>query len=113
MKDVHGEILYRGTTYPLVFNINVLEEIQEKYGSLDAWGKLTDRDEPDVKAIKYGFACMLNEGIDIQNEESGENMPFLSLKQVGRIISEVGFGNAVAKVKDTVIKSTESLEKNA
>ena len=42
MKDVSGEILFNGQTYKIIFNLNVMEEIQEKYGSVAKWGELTD-----------------------------------------------------------------------
>lgn len=117
MKDINGEIQYKGKNYKLVFNLNVMESIQEKYGSLDAWSKLTDgsekNGEPDAKAVIFGFTEMLNEGIDIDNDENGTDEKPLTLKQVGRIISEVGLANATATMNNTVIDSTKSSEKNA
>ena len=113
MKDVNGKIQYRDKEYSFVFNLNVMEEIQEEYGSIEEWGNLTSGAEPNVKALIFGFSAMLNEGIDIENEENGTDIKTLSLKQVGRIITEVGFQNVTEKVKDTVIESTQSNEKNA
>ena len=56
---------------------------------------------------------MLNEGIDIENEENGTDIKPLTLKQVGRIITEVGLAGATAALNQTVIESTKSEEKNA
>lgn len=42
MQDVKSSIEVGGVTYPMVFNLNVMEVIQQEYGSLDAWGDLTD-----------------------------------------------------------------------
>lgn len=114
MKDFVNEIQYKNNTYVLVFNLNVMEAIQQEYGTIEKWGELTDGDagEPDAKAIIFGFREMLNEGIDIENEEQGTDKPFLSLKQVGRIISEIGFENATTALNDTVVESTKSEEKN-
>ena len=42
MKDMNGQIQYKGVSYRLVFNLNVMEAIQEEYGTLDNWGALTD-----------------------------------------------------------------------
>ena len=55
MKDIYGEISYKDKTYKLAFNLNVMESIQEKYGSVNKWAELTDKDEPDFKAIIFGF----------------------------------------------------------
>ena len=63
MKDTMAYIETEKAKYPIVFNLNVLEEIQDKYGSLDAWGKVTRSDgEPNVKDLKVGIMLMINEG---------------------------------------------------
>lgn len=115
MKDVNGKITYKDKEYALVFNLNVMENIQEEYGSLDEWGALTDGSktgEPNAKAVIYGFTQMLNEGIDIANEENGTDDKPLTLKQVGRMITEVGLMNATQVMNETVVESTKSAEKN-
>ena len=114
MKDFVNEITYKNENYKLVFNLNVMEAIQEEYGTIEKWGDLTDgaEGEPDAKAIIFGFTEMINEGIDIDNDENGTDKPFLTLKKVGRIISELGFEEATDKLNETVIESTKSDEKN-
>lgn len=142
MKDFNGTIQYKDKTYRLVFNLNVMEEIQSEYGSLEKWGSLTDgtayakkayeetgrkkawddltekekaefSGEPDAKAVVYGFTQMLNEGIDIDNEENGTDIQPLTLKQVGRLVTEVGLEMVAETLQNTVIESTKSEEKNA
>lgn len=113
MKDFDGRIQFKDKEFRMVFNLNVMEKIQEEYGSIEQWAELTDRDEPDIKAIKFGFCEMLNEGIDMENEENGMSEPFLTMKQVGRMVSDLGFGAVREKVSETVIGSTQSAEKNA
>lgn len=115
MKDFGGEIKYKDKIYKLPFNLNVMEEIQEKYGSLDEWGKITDGEggEPNVKAVIFGLTSMINEGIDIENEEKGTKTKKLTQKQVGRIITEVGLVEALKTLNTTVTESTKSDEKNA
>ena len=114
MKDFNGELLYKEKKYKLVFNLNVMERVQEEYGSLDAWGALTEgrNGEPNAKAVIFGFTEMINEGIDIENEENGTDIKPLTLKQVGRMITEIGLNEAKDKLTDTVINSTKGEEKN-
>lgn len=114
MKDYNGEIKYKDTVYKLVFNFNVMEAIQNEYGSVSKWGELSDgiSGEPNAKAVIFGFREMINEGIDIQNEENGTDIKPLTLKQVGRIITEVGLETATTTLNETVIESTKSDEKN-
>ena len=115
MKDVNGKIQYKDKEYKLVFNLNVMEQIQDEYKSLEEWGNLTDGQsgEPNVKAVIFGFTAMINEGIDMENEENGTDIKPLTTKQVGRIITEVGLLEATKTLNKTVVDSTQSDEKNA
>lgn len=115
MKDFNSEIEYNGKKYKLVFNLNVMELIQEEYGSLSKWGKLTDgtTGEPNAKAVIYGFTAMLNEGIEMENEEKRAEEKPLTLKQVGRMITSIGLQSATRALNNTVVESTKSDEKNA
>ena len=114
MKDFNGQIEYKGKTYKLYFNLNVMEQIQEEYGTIEKWGVLSDgtSGEVNAKAVIFGLAAMMNEGIDIENEEKGTDVKPLTLKQVGRIITEVGLNEATKTLNNTVIESTKD-EKNA
>lgn len=117
MKDFNGVLEYKNREYKLVFNLNSMEVIQEEYGSIDKWGELTDgtkknKGEPNIKALIFGLAAMINEGIEIDNEEKGEDIKPLTLKQVGRMISEIGLNNALTTMNETVVESTKGDEKN-
>lgn len=109
MKNTIVYIETAKKNYPLVFNLNVMEEIQEQYGSLDAWGKMTQGDgEPQIKDLKAGIMAMINEAIDIENDNNGTNEPILTAKQVGRIMTEVGIETIVKKIQEITIASTKS-----
>ena len=95
--------------YPLVFNLNVMEEIQESYGSLDEWGRITQGNgEAKVKDLKVGVLAMINEAIDMQNEENNTNEPMLTAKKVGRVMSEVGIDKIVKAIQEITIASTKA-----
>lgn len=117
MKEVSKILEYKDKKYKLVFNLNVMEVIQEKYGTLENWGKLTDgaenEGEPNAKAIIFGITAMLNEGIDIDNEENGTKEKMLTKKQVGRMITEIGLKSSARLMNGVVVDSTKSGEKNA
>lgn len=109
MKNTVVYIETESRKIPMVFNLNVMEEIQEQYGSLEKWGEITQGDgEPKVKDLKAGIFAMINEGIDIENEDNGTNEPMLTLKQVGRLMTEVGIAEMVAKIQEITIASTKS-----
>lgn len=109
MKDTVAYIETSKRKYPIVFNLNVMEEIQEQYGSLDAWGEKTQGEkEPKIKDLKAGFLAMINEGIDIENENNGTSNDFVTDKQLGRIMTEVGIDTIVMAIRDLTVKSTKS-----
>lgn len=102
-------INYKGKEIKLVFNLNVMQVIQEEYKTIDAWGKLTDgtSGEVDIKALIFGLTQMINEGIEIDNDENGTDEPLLTEKKVGRIITDVGLANATKALNETVINATK------
>lgn len=114
MKDAMNTINYKDKEYKIIFNLNVMEQIQEEYGTLEKWGDLTDgvSGEVNVKALKFGLMAMINEGIDIQNEEEGTDIKPFTSKQIGRMLTELGIQEMTEKVNETVIESTKSDEKN-
>lgn len=93
MKDINDKLEYKGKEYTLVFNLNVLEAIQEEYGTLTDWiekayGKGTN--EPSAKALAFVIAEMVNEGIDIDNDERApeEAEKPITPKTANRMLSE-------------------------
>ena len=109
MYNITKHINYKGIDYPLVFNLNVIEKIQEKYGSYEKWGEMTEgkEDEVNIGALKFGITEMINEGIDIENETAEIKREFLTEKQVGRIITEIGVQKMADRVQETVIESAK------
>lgn len=112
MKEVSTILKNGDKEYKLVFNLNAMQAIQEEYRTLEAWGDLTDAKdgEPNIKALIFGMAAMINEAIEIENEDNGTNKPLLTLRQVGRLLTDIGIDNATAQVNETVIKSAGASE---
>ena len=110
MREVSKKISYKGKDYKLVFNLNVMEVIQDEYKSLDEWGALTDgkAGEVNVKALLFGLTAMLNECIEISNEDNNTNEPYLTHRQVGRMLTEVGIEDMTSKMNELVVDSTET-----
>ena len=101
--------------YPLVFTLNVMEAIQEKYGTIEAWSNLIQRDgEPDIKALKFFITEAINEGLEMEAEKTGEKREAISTKKAGRILTEIGLSGAANKIMATISDSVEmdKTEKN-
>ena len=114
MKDYKFDLEVEGKPYKLIFNLNVMQEIQEEYETLEKWGELTDgkSGEVNVKALIFGLAAMMNEAIEIKNDEEGSNDPLLTKKQVGRLITKAGVENSVKKLNEAIVEGTKSEAKN-
>lgn len=125
MKDINDTLKYKDQEYPLVFNLNVIEEIQGEYTTLGNWidsayGKETG--EPSIKALSYGVMLMVNEGIDIAKDEhtEAENLEPITVKKANRMLTEFmrqtgGLDKVVAVIDNLLSKSLEGGEnsKNA
>lgn len=114
MKDYKFEFEVEGKKYSLVFNLNVMEEIQEEYGTIEKWGSLTDgtKGEVNAKALIFGLTAMINEGIDIENDFADEKRALLTTKQVGRLVTKMGLENTATQLNNAIVESTKSEEKN-
>ena len=112
MKNISSTVEYKGREYKIVFNLNVMEAIQDEYGTLDNWGALTDgkahEGETDSKALIFGLREMLNEAIEIDNEDNGTNDPLLTRKQVGRMLTDIGVGKLTEDMNKLVVDSTKN-----
>lgn len=110
MKDYKVIFKAGEKEYSAIFNLNVMEEIQQEYGTVEKWGELTDakHGEVNAKALIFGLRAMINEATDIENEENGENKPLLTLKQVGRLITQAGLVQSAETLNNAVVEATKS-----
>lgn len=118
MLDYIKHITVDGKEYPVAFNINISEAIQNEYGSISKWASLIkpedvnkedgsiEEKEPDIKDIIWTFKEMINEGIDIENEDKSEKRSMLTHKQVGRIMTVFGIKESTEVITEVVINSS-------
>lgn len=99
-------ITIKEVEYPLAFTLNVMEEIQDKYGTLNNWTKIFDtKKEVKMSDVIYTFKLFINEGIDIENEEKNETREFVTHKKVGRLLTELGLSNATGQIMEIFTNS--------
>lgn len=112
MKDNAGTVNYKGKEYKIVFNLNVMEAIQNEYGTLDTWTDLTSgiNQEVNIKALKFGYTEMLNEALQIEAEDNNTEYKPVTPAFVGRMLTEIGLDNMSKVLQDTVIESTKTDE---
>ncbi len=114
IKDKPVEIILNGIEYKLVFNLNVLEVVTEKYESIKAFLKaLRGNEKGSVLAIKTGLKALLDEAIDIHNESAHENekLPHLTATQIGRMLAPYDRPIIVAFIMEALNRALPSPEK--
>lgn len=97
--------------FPLAFTLNVMESIQDEYGTLSEWSELIrNQKEPNIKALKFFITEAINEGIDIENEKSDEKRTSITSAKAGRIITGIGFQKASKTINKMVSESVKTKE---
>lgn len=80
IKDGRYPFNINGKEYNLLFSLNALDEIQDKFGGYDKLSEVFNRESPTmIKDLKWLLTLLINEGA-----EEGE--PQLTEQQVGRLI---------------------------
>ncbi len=80
IKDGRVAIEINGKTYHMLFSLNVLDAVQDKFGGYDTIDEKLREDNKDmIKNVRWLFTLLLNEGRD--DEE-----PELTEQQVGKLL---------------------------
>lgn len=91
LKDGRYEIELDKTRH-LLFDLNVIDELNEKYGGYDKLGEILTPDNPKyIKDLKWILALLINEGADEGEEE-------LTEKQVGKLINSGNMNTAIGSI---------------
>ena len=102
-------------TFPILYDINVLEALQDKFGGLSAWSETLSPEsgEPPFSAVIDTVEILIAEGIDAKRDE-GEDITMPSRKQIGRLITRVGLAKTLEIIKNSAIAAAgEGDQKNA
>lgn len=95
IKDGRLPVELNGKEFYLLFSLNALDEMQERFGGYDKLDKAFDRNNPDmIKDMRWLLTLIINEGL-----EEGEQP--LTEKQVGKLIH---IGN-LNQIKDAIFSA--------
>lgn len=85
-------MVLNGKEYYLLFSLNALDEMQDRFGGYDKMDKAFDRSNPNmIKDLRWLLTLVINEGME-------EGQEPLTEKQVGRFIH---MGN-MPQIKDAI-----------
>ncbi|MCM1219293.1 MAG: hypothetical protein NC548_32845 [Lachnospiraceae bacterium] len=95
IKDGRLPVELNGREFHLLFSLNALDELQERFGGYDKLDKAFDKNNPDmIKDMRWLLTLIINEGMD-----EGEQP--LTEKQVGKLIH---IGN-LSQIKDAIFSA--------
>lgn len=95
IKDGRYPIELNGKQYHLLFSLNVLDEVQDRFGGFDKLNQVFDQNNPKMmKDLKWLLTTLINEGMD---EDAGEKE--LTDRQVGKMIH---LGN-INEIKNAIL----------
>lgn len=107
MLNTYERIKIGEREYPIAFNLNIMEQIQEEYGSFEKWYEIFASIEGEVpyKDLIWTFNKLLNEGADLERDEGRSDLALLNHKQTGRLIGVFGQVEAINAMFALVSKS--------
>lgn len=83
IKDGGYSVNLKGKDYVLLFSLNALDELQDKFGGYDKINEIFNENNKDwVKDTKWLLTLLINEGLLYEDE----NATLLTEQQVGRLI---------------------------
>ena len=85
MKVSPVEFTLANKTYPLIFDMNVVAEIESEYGNLEEW--LSKIQESSIKTAISTLAILINEAVYIHNDESSDKWELVDCKKIGRLMN--------------------------
>ena len=95
IKDGRYMIELGGKSRGLLFSLNALDEVQDKFGGYDKLGEVFNQDNKDwIKNTRWLFTLLVNEGRE-------EDEPEVKEQQVGRWIH---MGN-IKEVQEAILKA--------
>ena len=110
MKDISDTLEYKGKTYKLVFDFNVMQDLQDEYGTFNKWVEKAygeETGEPSVAALAFAIMSMVNNAIDEENEDKApeEAEKHVTARTANRMLSEMARGGGLEKI----VKSIDGL----
>lgn len=91
--------------YNLLFNVNVIEELQNEFnGSINDLKKWVEDKQNIYSNVGKIIKALINEDIELRKEQ-GEEISQLSQKQVNRLINNINLGDCMMAITSAYLGS--------
>jgi len=113
MKPKAAIITLGGVDYPLMFTLNAIDDIQDHFNiAIGDLGTLFEDDQKKIKAVRYLLTVLVNEGLDCEADETGEQRPHVTERFVGRKINTQNMNELVTAIYGAFSGSLPDAEEN-
>ena len=104
----------KGEKYPIAFNINTIDVLQERHNcSFAEFMRILETDRiKQVRLFRSLLEIMINEGIQIENEITGTNKKLLTQRQVGALVDIGGLQEIFTQVETYVFSTLPTSDNN-
>jgi hypothetical protein len=95
-------IEHEGIKYPLIIDLNAMEDFQKSFFA-ETGKSIMDSESFENFGLTAGilqFQAALNEGIDYENQKKGSAREFVTKREAGRIMSEIGMEKAGSVISE-------------
>jgi len=88
--------------YGMRFTLNAIDDIQDKFDiAIEELPELFKDSKTRFKNLKYLLALLINEDIDCMKDETGQEIPHVDERFVGRHINS----NNMQEIMETILKT--------
>jgi len=102
LKPTGTKLKLGSKEYGLRFTLNAIDDIQEHFDIvISDLSELFKDPKKQIKNLRYLLTLLINENIDCENDEKGENNPHLDERFVGRQIDTTNIKDVIGTVYKT------------
>lgn len=99
MKPKNTKIILGGKEYGLRFTLNAIDDVQEHLDMpISQLPTILNDEMKRIKGLRYLLTVLINEAIDCEIDEGGENRPHVEERFVGRQINADNVNSLVSAV---------------
>ena len=111
LKPKGVKIQLNGKEYGMRFTLNAIDDIQEHFNiSVENIGDLFKDQKERIKNLKYLLKTLINEDIDCIKDETGEEMPHVDERYVGRHINSTNMHEIMSSIMKSFTNGTPEPE---
>lgn len=113
LKPKGIKITLNGKEYGLRFTLNAIDDIQDHFNvPISNLGDLFQDDKNKIRNLRYLLMVLINEDIDCRKDETGEEIPHVDERFVGRHINAMNMPVMMNSIMKSFTAGTPELDEN-